>query len=108
MQMRRDAVQTVNPVVAFFGSNMKRDGEILERCVAYPEGDKKEIEHQLTVNQLVDLNGNPISLPLPTSRMIVYRVWKVSTRQERHTEETTYHLELVTRPELESIRTGRA
>ncbi len=40
--------------------------------------------------------------------MIVYRVWKVSTQAERHTEELFYHLELVTRPELESvIRQGR-
>jgi len=75
--------------------------------LAYPEGDGREIEHQLKVNQLVDLNGKPLSLPLPTSRMIVYRVWKISTRQERYAEETTYHLELVTRPELEGIREER-
>jgi hypothetical protein len=75
--------------------------------IAYPEGDEREIEHVLSVNQLVDLNGRPLPLPLPTSRMIVYRVWKISTRQERYTEEIRYHLELVTRPELESIRTGR-
>ena len=73
---------------------------------AYPEGDEREIEHELKVNQLVDLNGAPLPLPLPTSRMIVYRVWKVSTNQERNTEEITYHLELVTRPELESIQIG--
>jgi hypothetical protein len=54
------------------------------------------------VNQLVDLNGNPLSLPLPSARMIVYRVWKVSTQAERHEESIYYHLELVTRPELES------
>jgi len=77
------------------------------RVVSYPEGDDREIEHELKVNQLVDLNGNPLPLPLPTSRMIVYRVWKVSTRQERHSEETTYHLELVTRPELEGVGGGR-
>ena len=71
--------------------------------IVYPEGDTREIEHDLRVNQLVDLNGNPLSLPLPTVRMIVYRVWKVSTRTERHEEEVSYHLELVTRPELESV-----
>ncbi len=80
----------------------------VDLIVVYPEGDEREIEHELKVNQLVDLNGSPLPLPLPTSRMIVYRVWKVSTRQERNTEEITYHLELVTRPELESISTGRA
>ena len=76
--------------------------------LVYPEGDTREIEHQLRVNQLVDLNGNPLSMPLPSPRMIVYRVWKVSTQAERNTEELFYHLELVTRPELESvIRQGR-
>jgi hypothetical protein len=76
--------------------------------IVYPEGDTREIEHDLRVNQLVDLNGNPLSLPLQTSRMIVYRVWKVTTQAERNTEELFYHLELVTRPELESaIRQGR-
>jgi hypothetical protein len=76
--------------------------------IVYPEGDTREIEHELRVNQLVDLNGNPVALPLPSARMIVYRVWKVSTQAERHTEELFYHLELVTRPELESAsREGR-
>ncbi len=71
--------------------------------ILYPEGDSREIEHELRVNQFVDLNGNPLPLPLPSSRMIVYRVWKVSTETtERHEENVSCHLELVTRPELES------
>jgi hypothetical protein len=70
--------------------------------IVYPEGDSREIEHDLRVNQLVDLNGNPLPLPLPSARMIVYRVWKVTTRAERHEEDVFYHLELVTRPELEN------
>ena len=70
--------------------------------VVYPEGDSREIEHELRVNQLVDLNGNPLPLPLPTSRMIVYRVWKISTQAGRNIEDIFCHLELVTRPELQS------
>ncbi|HET6488095.1 MAG TPA: hypothetical protein VFH83_16830 [Spirochaetia bacterium] len=69
----------------------------------YPEGDTKELDRELSVNQLVDLNANPIALPLPSPRMIVYRVWKITTHSERHTEEVLYHLELVTRPELEGV-----
>jgi hypothetical protein len=76
--------------------------------IVYPEGDTREIEHDLRVNQLVDLNGNPLPLPLANPRMIVYRVWKVSTDAQRHSEDVFYHLELVTRPELESVvRQGR-
>ena len=71
--------------------------------IVYPEGDSREIEHELRVNQLVDLNGNPLPLPLRSVRMIVYRVWKIWTRSERHAEEVFYELELVTRPELESV-----
>ena len=70
--------------------------------ILYPEGDSREIDHDLRVRQLVDLNGTPVPLPLPSTRMIVYRVWKVSTQAERHEESVFYHLELVTRPELES------
>lgn len=73
------------------------------RVVRYPEGDEHEIEHGLTVNQMVDLNGNPLALPLATAKTIVYRVWKVTTTEERKTELITYHLELVTRPELETL-----
>ncbi len=73
--------------------------------IVYPEGDSREIEHELRVNQLVDLNGNPLPLPLPSSRMIVYRVWKISTEAGRNTEDVFCHLELVTRPELESTTT---
>lgn len=77
---------------------------LLESFVlVYPEGDSIEIGHRLRVNQLVDLNGNPLSPPLPSSRMIAYRVWKISTRSEKGSEETFFHLELVRRPELEEL-----
>ncbi len=75
--------------------------------ILYPEGDRREIEHELRVNQLVDLNGNPLSLPLPSDRMIVYRVWKISTETtDRHEENVCCHLELVTRPELRGVSRG--
>ena len=74
--------------------------------IIFPDGDSQEVEHPLSVNQLVDLNGNPLPLPLRTTKMIVYRVWKVTTNADRNTEEIFYHLELVTRPELESVSFG--
>jgi hypothetical protein len=73
--------------------------------IVYPEGDSLEIGHRLRVNQLVDLNGGPLGLPLPSARMIVYRVWKISTRAEKGSEETLYHLELVKMPELAALST---
>ena len=71
--------------------------------IVYPDGDSQEIEHTLRVNEIVDLNGNPLTLPLSTERMIVYRVWKISTNAERHSEQISYHLELVRNPELRGL-----
>jgi hypothetical protein len=76
---------------------------LLSYVIVYPEGDSLEIAHRLRVNQLVDLNGNPLTSPLPTARMIAYRVWKISTRAEKGSEEIAFHLELVKRPELEEL-----
>ena len=68
----------------------------------YPEGgESQEITHRLRIGQLVDLNGNP--LPRPTARMIVYRVFRISTQTERGEEKTLYHLELMRRDELEQL-----
>lgn len=55
------------------------------------------------MNQLVDLNGNPLGPAQIHARMIVYRVYKISTRSLRGEDITHYHLELVWRDELESI-----
>ncbi len=67
----------------------------------YPEGDIQEIEHSLGVNQLVDLNGVPLALPLPTPKMIVYRVYRISTQNTRNETITNYDLELMKKNELE-------
>lgn len=74
--------------------------ELRSRLVVYPEGDTLEIEHDLSINQLVDLNGLPLRLPLPTSRMIAYRVFRKSTQVVRKEEIVSYHLELVSAAEL--------
>ncbi len=73
------------------------------RFIVYPEGDTREIDHTLRVNELVDLNGGSLAPPLPTARMIVYRVWKITTAAGRHDQSVSYHLEQVTRPELDGL-----
>lgn len=73
------------------------------RFIVYPEGDSREIDHALGVNALVDLNGRPLAIPLPTPRMIVYRVWKITTSSQRHEQSVSYHLERVDRPELDGL-----
>jgi hypothetical protein len=73
------------------------------RFIVYPEGDTREIDRALRVNELVDLNGGPLAQPLPTARMIVYRVWKITTSAGRHEQIVSYHLEQVARPELDGM-----
>ena len=76
---------------------------LYSKRLIYPEGDIQELEHRLTVNQIVDLNGLPLSLPLSTDRMIVYRVYKITTDTPIGEEVTNYHLELVKRNDLREI-----
>jgi len=70
------------------------------RQILYPEGDKREISHNLRINHLVDLNGNPLELPLQNSRIIAYRVFKISMQSTRNENITNYHLELMNRMDL--------
>ncbi|MCK5199422.1 MAG: hypothetical protein KAR21_13780 [Spirochaetales bacterium] len=71
----------------------------------YPEGDEKEIEHSLNFNQIVDLNGNPLRLPIPSSKMIIYRVFRISTSEERGEVIKYYYLELIVGEELIGLAT---
>ena len=70
------------------------------RFLVYPDGDTQEAASQLQVNQIVDLNGIPLTPPLPTVRMIVYRVYKITAGESRGEHTTRYHLELVKREEM--------
>ncbi len=71
--------------------------------LVYPEGESQEIEHRLQFNQIVDMNGHPLPLPLSTHRMIVYRVAKIQRRETRGETAHYYHLELVSGDELFSL-----
>ena len=73
---------------------------ISEYFIVYPEGDTQEIHGRLTLNQLVDLNGNPLELPLPTNRMIAFRVVKIRTNEHKGGTETYHFLEQVSAGEL--------
>ena len=70
--------------------------------IVFPEGDIQEIQHTLQINQIVDLNGVPLHFPLPTPRMIAYRVYKIKTNVINKGEEIREHyLELIPSYELE-------
>ena len=70
------------------------------RVLVYPDGDVQDAGPELRINQIVDLNGNPLNPPLPTVRMIVYRVYKITADEVRGEHTTRYHLALVRREEM--------
>jgi len=71
-----------------------------EYFIVFPEGDTQEIQGRLMLNQLVDVNGNPVDLPLPTNRMVVFRVEKIKTNDYKGGSETYHFLEQVSAREL--------
>ena len=71
-----------------------------EYFLVYPDGDTQEIDGRLSFNELVDVNGNPIELPLQSSRMLVFRVEKIKTNDYKGGSETYHFLEQVSAREL--------
>jgi hypothetical protein len=71
--------------------------------LVYPEGETQEIEFKLRFNQIVDMNGRPVSLPLASYKMIVYKVVKIQTKEMKGETAHYYHLELVRGDELFSL-----
>ncbi len=68
--------------------------------IVYPEGEEQEIPGRLGINELVDLNGQTLDLPLTTARMIAYRVVKIRHSEERGVYSIKHYVELVPAREL--------
>jgi len=73
------------------------------REIVYPEGDRQEIPHNLYLNQIVDINGYLLDLPLNTSKIIAYKVYRKSTEETRNEVITSFFLEQLTVWELEGL-----
>jgi hypothetical protein len=71
-----------------------------EFYIVYPEGESQELTGPLRINELVDLNGRPLALPLSNPRCIAYRVVKIRHTEERGTHSVFHHVELVPAREL--------
>jgi hypothetical protein len=71
-----------------------------EHFVVFPEGDVQEIPARLPLNGIVDVNGRILSLPLPTNRMIAFRVARIRVKENRGGNETFHYLELLSAEEL--------
>ena len=73
---------------------------IREYFIVFPEGEAQEIQGRLPFNALVDMNGNVLTPPLPTNKMIVYRVDGIKTEEKKGSSETYHFLELLSAQEL--------
>jgi len=73
---------------------------ITEYFIVFPEGDTQEIRGRLSINQLVDINGNPLPLPLPTNKMLAFSVAKISTNEYKGGKEIYHYLEQLSAQEL--------
>jgi len=70
---------------------------ISEFFIVFPEGDVQEIQGRLPFNALVDMNGNVLSLPLPTNKMIAFKVAGIKTEERTGVSETFHFLRLAQR-----------
>jgi hypothetical protein len=73
---------------------------INEYFIVFPEGDAQEIPGRLRVNALVDINGHELPLPLPTNKMIAFRVERIQVKEGRGGSETLHFLEQLSADEL--------
>jgi hypothetical protein len=73
------------------------------REIVYPEGDRQEISHTLYLNQIVDINGYPLELPIKTSKMIAFKVFRKSTEETRNEVITSFFLQQLTVFELQGM-----
>jgi len=71
-----------------------------EYFIVFPEGDVQEIPGRLSINILVDMNGKELPLPLPTNRIIAFRVARIKVEENRGGNGTYHYLELMSAEEL--------
>lgn len=60
----------------------------------------QEISRRIPIYEIVDMNGNRLPLPLPTNRIIAYRVCRIKTNENKGGNETFHFLELLSAREL--------
>jgi len=75
--------------------------QINEFFIVFPEGDIQEIQGRLPFNSLVDMNGNVLTPPLPTNKMIAFKVKGIKTDERTGVCEIYHFLDLVSVDELE-------
>ncbi len=73
---------------------------VVSSYIVYPEGEEQEIGRLLRPGELVGINAEPLALPLPTNRMIAYRVSAIRRTESKGETEVRHYLELMSAAEL--------
>lgn len=73
---------------------------LYEFYVSFPDGDTREIDTPLSMADLFDVNAVPLTLPLPSNRMLAYRIASRRTTEERGIVTTFYSLEQLSSDDL--------
>ena len=73
---------------------------ISEYFIVFPEGDVQEVRGRLPFNSLVDMNGNVLSPPFATNKIIVFKVSGIKTEERKGASETFHFLDLLSAEEL--------
>jgi len=71
-----------------------------EFFIVFPEGDTQEINGRLRLNEIVDVNGNPMPLPLKTNKIAAFVVNRISTKDYKGGSEIYHYLEQLSAQEL--------
>lgn len=71
--------------------------------LVYPEGDIQETRRGLHFNDVVGLNGEPLVFPLNSTKIIAYRVYKITRKENKGETRHQYHLEIVRKTELDAM-----
>jgi hypothetical protein len=71
-----------------------------EYFIVFPEGDVQEIQGRLPFNSIVDVNGNVLYPPLPTNKMIAFKVIGIRNEEKKGINETYHFLDLMSAEEL--------
>ena len=73
---------------------------ISEYYIVFPEGDIQEVQGRLPFNSIVDVNGNVLYPPLPTNKMVAFKVAAIKTEEKKGLNETYHFLDLMSAEEL--------
>ena len=73
-----------------------------ENYLVHPDGERQEIENSLQMNQVVDMNGRPLRIAPPAPRIIAYRIFRVTTRDETGFRRRYHYAELMNMEQIES------